>query len=189
VFAEEIEILDGDSPHFRPIRPLLGAALQLDRSEDGYTWHGWQRKYLTSFLASLPERCSLLVGVWEALPEAGQQEEFERLALGCVLEVSEGEVRSVRTFDALVKDRLKPVEQLEAGYEDALELMRLARAQVAPVAWAVFMDKTSWEEWLFTEGREGEPVNKGELLAELARKGRCVLMGSQVNHHYHQYDF
>lgn len=111
VFAEEIEILD--------------VGLRLDRSEDGYTWHGWQRLYLSSFLASLPEKCSLLVGVWETLSGAGEQEEVEQLAPGCVLEVNEGEVRAVRTFDSLVKDGLKPVEQLEADYEDALELADL----------------------------------------------------------------
>lgn len=182
MFAKELEILDGDSPHYRSIRPLLDASLCLDRSEDSYAWHGWQRNYLTSFLASLPERCSLLVGVWETISGSGQHEEVEQLALGCVLEVIEGEVRSVRTFDALVKDGLKPVEQLEAGYEDALELMRLARAQVAPVAWALFIDKKGWDEWLFSEeeGEHGEPLDKGEQLAGFARKGRCVLMGSQV---------
>jgi hypothetical protein len=180
VFAEEVLLLDGDSPFFRPIRPLLDAALRLDRSNDDYTWHGWQHARLSRFLASLPEKCSLIAGVWETLPASNGQEETERLSLGCILEVIEGQIRSVRSFDSLVKAGLKPVEQLEAGYEDALELMRLARAQVAPVAWALFIEKASWDEWVFTESSEGESSNKGEMLAELARRGRCVLMGSEV---------
>lgn len=190
MFAEEIEILDGDPPLLRFIGPLFDVAMRLDLSEEGYTWHGWERASISRFLESLPARCSLLVGVWVTLPGAGEQEEVERLAFGCVLEVVEGEIRSVRTFDALLKNGLKPVEQLEASYEDALELVRLARAQVAPVAWALFIDKKGWDEWLFSEeeGEHGEPLDKGEQLAGLARKGRCVLMGSQVNHH-HQHDF
>ena len=48
------------------------------------------------------------------------------------------EVRSIRTFEALIAAGLKPIKQLEPSYEEALEIMRAARVQIAPVAWALF---------------------------------------------------
>ena len=47
-------------------------------------------------------------------------------------------VRSVPLNEALIAAGLKPIKQLEPGYEDALEIMRMARVQIAPVAWALF---------------------------------------------------
>ena len=42
------------------------------------------------------------------------------------------------------------------------------------------MEKSVWEEWLFTSGNDGIVIDKGELLATFAHRGLCVLMGSQT---------
>lgn len=181
MIVEEFSVLDGDSSLWQPARPLLEAALRLEQNDDTYSWYGWHKKYIDAFLKGLPEPCSLLVGVWDTLASASG-EEREVLVLGCICEVSKGEVRSIRTFEAL--SGLPPVDQLEPGFEHALEIMRAAKAQVAPVAWAIFTDKATWDEWLFAEGENGTIIDKGELLASLARQGRCVLMGSQTKHHH-----
>ncbi len=55
---------------------------------------------------------------------------------------------------------------------------------MSPVAWALFIEKPTWDEWLFADGNDGAVVNKGKLLATFARQGRCVLMGSQTAHHH-----
>lgn len=185
VLAEELVILDGESPLWCAARPLLEAALLLEQRADSFTWHGWKKGQIDRFLQRLPEHCSLLVGVWQ---EEGIQAQQEELVLGCVCEVKAGEVRSIRTFAALTDQTLPPVEQLEPGYQHALDLMRAARIEVAPVAWALFTDKATWDEWLFAEGDEntGEyEIDKGALLAAFASQGRCVLMGSQsAQQHY-----
>ena len=117
-------------------------------------------------------------------PEEGVEQAHEELRLGVVCEVVEGEVRSIRTFEALTMAGLKPVKELEPGIDDALEIMRVARAQVAPVAWALFMEKPAWDEWLFAGGDEESAIDKGAFLASLARHGRCVMLGSQAAHHH-----
>ena len=71
------------------------------------------------------------------------------------------------------------MRELEPGVDDALEIMRAARRLVAPVAWALFMEKSAWDEWLFAGGDDGAVIDKGELLATFARQGRCVLLGGQ----------
>lgn len=172
MLAEELRVLDGDSALWRPVRPLLDAALRLEQNDDTYSWHGWNKQQITAFLDRLPPRCSLVVGVWET--EAGMPEE---LALGVVCEVVNGEVHSLCTFQALTSAGLK--RELEPGIDDALEIMRAARRLVAPVAWALFMEKSAWDEWLFAGGDDGAVVDKGELLANFARQGRCVLLGGQ----------
>ena len=184
MLAEELLIIDGDAPLFRPLRPLIDNALRLEHGDDTYSWHGWNRAQIERFLASLPPLCSLVVGVWETLPGDGEMAEQEKLALGCVCEVRGGEVRTIRTFEALAEAGLKAVNQLEPGIEDALEIMRAART-VAPVAYALFIEKTAWDEWLFNSAEDGGVVDKGDALAALARAGRCVLMGSQVAGHNH----
>jgi hypothetical protein len=122
------------------------------------------------------------VGVWETIPAELTNHEHEELALGIVCEVLEGEVRSIRTFDALVSAGLEATKLLEPGFDDAIEIMRAAREQVGPVAWALFIEKQTWDEWLFAAEGDGSVVDKGELLASYARQGRCVLMGSQTAH-------
>jgi len=112
--------------------------------------------------------------VWEIVPGNDGSEEREHLVVDLVCEVIEGSISSVRTFEAL---GLKSVEHLEPGIQDALEIMRLARMQVAPVAWALFIDKITWDTWLFADGAEGAVIDKGELLAAFVRQGRCVLLG------------
>lgn len=189
MFAEELLVLDADSPLWQPIRPLLDVALRLAESDENYSWHGWNKQQINDFLSELPPRCSLVAGVWEseASEATGAVLEQEQLVLGVVCEVVEGEICSLRTFDALAVDGLKPSNQLEPGIEDALEIMRLAKAQVAPVAWALFTDRSTWNEWLLAAGDEaGESnvIDKGALLASLSAKGRCVLMGSQAAHHH-----
>jgi hypothetical protein len=182
VLAEELTVLDARSPLWDAVRPVLHAALRLEQNDESYIWYGWQKQYIDTFLKSLPTKCSLLVGVWETIPTTENDPEHEQLVLGAVCEVIEGEVCAIRTFEDLERLGLKPVAQLEPGIEDALELMRVVRAHIAPVAWALFTDKTTWNEWLFATGEDGGVRDKGELLAVLARQGRCVLMGSSTAH-------
>jgi len=184
MLAEELLIIDGDAPLFRPVRLLIDIALRLDQHDDAFSWHGWNRLQAERFLGSLPPLCSLVVGVWEAMPGDNEMAEHEKLALGCLCEVRNGEVRTVRTFESLAGAGLKAVDQLEPGIDDALEIMRAART-IAPVAYALFIEKAAWDEWLFACGEDGGVIDKGEALASLARQGRCVLMGSQVAGHYH----
>jgi hypothetical protein len=181
VLAEEFVVLDGESPLWIASRSLLDIALRLDQQED-YVWHGWKRSHMNAFLQKLPKHCSLLVGVWQ---EGNGQEQTESLVLGVVCEVRDGEVCSLRTFSSLVDESLPETQQLEPGYQHALELMRVAREQVAPVAWALFTDKYTWDEWLFAEKEGEQDIDKGELLAVFASEGRCVLMGSQAAHYHH----
>jgi len=183
VLNEELLVVDGDSPSFRPLRPLLDAALRLEWNDENYIWHGWNKAQIDAFLDSLPISCSLVVGVWETLAVGESAQEVERLALGCVCEVRGGNICTVRTFEALARAGLKPIDQLEPGIEDALEIMRIARQLSSAVAWALFIEKPAWSAWLFA-GEQGEVVDKGEILAEYARQGKCVLLGSQVTHQY-----
>ncbi len=90
---------------------------------------------------------------------------------------------SISTFEALEMAGLKPADHLEPGIDDALEIMRAARTLTSVVAWALFIEKTAWDEWLFASGDDGAVIDKGELLASYARQGRCVLMGSRTAHH------
>lgn len=175
-----------DSLLWRAARPLVDVVLRMEGEEGGEDsedgWHGWTSRQIGSFLDTLPARCCLVVGVWETVAEGGTELEREALTLGVVCEVVEGEVRSLRTFDTLVAAGLKATEQLEPGFEDALEIMRVARMTVAPVAWALFTDKATWDEWIFDggDGDDGGSINKSELLVSFVRRGRCVLMGSQA---------
>jgi len=184
MLAEELLIIDGDALLFRPVRPLIDIALRLDQQDDAFSWHGWNKSQVERFLVSLPAICSLVVGVWGTMPGDSEMAEHERLALGCVCEVRNGEVRTVRTFESLAGAGLKAVDQLEPGIDDALEIMQAART-IAPVAYALFIEKAAWDEWLFACGDDGGVIDKGEALASLARQGRCVLMGSQVAGHHH----
>lgn len=171
MLSDELVVLDVASPLWGALRPLLDHALQLERNDDTYAWHGWRKQQITAFLTRLPAHCSLLVGVWREEPTGA-----ETLALGCVCEVLNGQIHSLRTFQALATSDLPPLEQLEPGYQHALELMRAARIQVAPVAWALFTDQATWNEWVYADDEQGQAIDKGELLAELARQGRCVLL-------------
>lgn len=180
MLAEELLILNGTDPLWQTAHPLLDAALRLEQQDDEYHWHGWQKKPVQAFLAGLPSPCSLVVGVWETLPATSLQDTQDKLVLGVVCHIAQGIVHALWTFETLVMAGLKPVDELEISMEDALEIMHYARRQVAPVAWALFIEKTAWDEWLFTTTRDDKPQDKGELLAALANKGRCVLMGSQA---------
>ncbi len=193
MLAEELHIYDGDAPSFRPLRPLLDIALRLAQNDAAYAWHGWDARQIDVFLASLPSPCSVLVGVWQESDESDESDEdevetaHELLALGCVCEVRDGQVQSIRTFESLAVAGLKPVAQLEPGIDDALEILRAARSVVAPVAYALFIEKAAWDEWLFASGDDGgngAAIDKGEALASLGRQGRCVLMGNQTQHHH-----
>lgn len=187
MLAEELSVLDAGTSLWSTARPLLDAVLRLEQQDDSYAWHGWRKKQINAFLQALPAHCTLLVGVWESVPDVESRQEREKLFVGCVCEVAQGEIRSIRTFEALTEAGLPPVEELEPGAEHAYELMRAAKSQIAPVAWALFTDKPTWDEWLFADGNEGGEGNKsdkGELLAHFARQGRCVLMGSQTRHHH-----
>ncbi len=184
MLAGELLALDTDSPLWDATRPLLDAALRLDQQDDTYIWHGWDKKQVEAFLKRLPQHCTLLAGVWQTTPGERGGEEQEKLVLGVVCEVLAAEVRSVRTFAAFVADGLPSIEQLEPGYEHARVLMQAVGKQVAPVAWALFTDKPTWDEWLLTAGDDGAVIDKGELLASFARAGRCVLMGTQTLHHH-----
>lgn len=179
MLAEEFLVVDSEGALWQSVRPLLDVALRLDNCDEMFTWHGWQKSQLTAFLAGLPSPCSLLAGVWETLPADGTEPEQDRLVLGLVCEVVQGELRSLRTFESLVDAGLKPINELEIGIEDALEIMHYARKQVAPVAWALFTEKATWDEWLFASDDDGA-LDKGALLSRFAGEGRCVLMGSRA---------
>jgi hypothetical protein len=184
VLAEEMVVLDADSLLWSAARPLLEAALRLEQREDNYSWHGWNKRQINAFLAGLPRRCSLVVGVWETSLADNDAIEHEELLLGVVCEVGAGEVCSIRTYDALTAFGLGPTKSLEPGIDDALEIMRVVKSQVAPVAWALFTDKTTWDEWLFASSDRGDVADKGDMLTAFARQGRCVIMGNQTVHHY-----
>ena len=185
MLADELLVIDAHAPLWRAARPLLDVALQLEQNDDSYTWHGWNKAQISNFLKNLPARCSLVVAVWETLSEEGAVLEQEMLSLGIACEVVEGEVRSIRTFEALTASGLKPVIQLEPGIDDALEIMRVVRSEIAPVAWVLFIEKAAWNEWLFNSVDEGGVIDIGALLAAFPRQGRCVVMGSQSAHHHH----
>jgi hypothetical protein len=193
MLAEELVVLDAASPLWNAVRPLLDIALRLEQSDESYVWHGWNKEQINSFLKRLPPICSLVVGVWEIVSvgdaieeqeECEKSEKSESLALGVVCEVADGEVCSVRSFDALAEFGLETVEHLEPGVDDAVEIMRVVRTNVAPVAYALFTDKVTWDEWLFAVDDEGGIADKGEILASLARQGRCVILGSQTAHRH-----
>jgi hypothetical protein len=185
VLAEELSVLDADAPLWDSARSLLEIAYRLEHNGETYAWHGWQKQQIDTFLQSLPAHCTFLVGVWETLLDEDEPafQGREALVLGCVCEVVRGEICSLRTFEALHDASLPPLQELEPGFDHARALMRVVKAQVASVAWALFTDKATWDEWLFAEGNESGFTDKGELLAELARQGRCVLMGTQTIHH------
>ena len=185
MLADELVVLDAGSRLWEPARALLATALRLEQHDDTYTWHGWDKRQMSEFLKNLPSPCSVVVAVWETIPAEDGAEEHEELVLGVVCEVVEGEVRSIGTFDALIAAGLKPLKELEPGFDDAIEIMRAARELMGPVAWALFIEKPTWNEWLFASGDAGAVVDKGELLASFARQGRCVLMGNQTRHSHH----
>ena len=178
MLAENLSVLDTNSPLWNAARSLLDSALRLEQSDETYSWHGWKKQRIDHFLQGLPAHCTLLVGVWETVP--GGEQDRELLVLGFVCEVVEGEVCSCRTFEALNDTSLPSVQELEPGFEHARELMHSVKTQIASVAWALFTDKVTWDEWLLAPGDDGGFIDKGELLAELARQGRCVLMGTQT---------
>lgn len=189
MLAEELLVLDGDSPLWRAAHPFLDAALLLEQNDESYCWHGWDKRQINTFLAGLPPTCSLVVGVWDIFvptEQDGGATERELLTLGIVCEVAEGEIVSIRTFNALTSAGLKPIEQLEPGSGDAGELLRVVKAEVAPVAWALFTDRATWNEWIFADNEEGHVIDKAALLATFAQQGRCVLMGAQSTRHHHR---
>ena len=177
MLAEELQIVNADTPSWQTVRPMLSIALRLE-NDDAYVWHGWNKAQITALLQQLPAHCTLLAGVWSD-DENGQQE--ERIIFSCVCEIVNGEVSTIRTFEALSGESLPSFEHLEPGFEHALEIMRVVRLAIAPVAWALFTDKTTWDEWVYA-GDE-YVIDKGTLLASLAEQGRCVLMGSQAQQH------
>lgn len=181
MLAEELIVVDATSPLWNTARPLLDIALKIEQQNGSFSWHGWQKESIDTFLQSLPAHCVLIAGVWQ---EDATREQ-ESLWLGCILEVREGAVYSVRTFTALEDAGLPPVAQLEPGFAHAQELLQLVKSSIAPVAWALFTDKTTWDEWLLADKDEQQYIDKGQLLSSLAQQGRCVLLGNQVSHHRH----
>ena len=180
MLAEELSVLDADAPLWDSARSLLDIAFRLEHNDE--TWHGWHKQQINTFLQSLPAHCTLLVGVWETNVDEEESafQGRETLVLGFVCEVARDEVCSLRTFESLHDASLPPIQELEPGFEHARELMRVVKTLIASVAWALFTDKATWDEWLLTERNESGFTDKGELLAELARQGRCVLMGTQT---------
>jgi hypothetical protein len=190
VLAEELTVIDATSSLWGNAKALLEIVLRLEQNDDTYTWHGWKKKAINAFLQDLPMHCSLVFGVWDSLTsETSQGQDStmdDALVLGCVCEVKSGEVVTIRTFEALHDEKLPPVQQLEPGYQHALALMSVIRQDVAPVAWALFTDRSTWDDWIFA-GEETE-IAKGEVLAEIARQGRCVLMGSKTAHPHNHHN-
>jgi hypothetical protein len=185
VLAEDLLLVDTQSTLWDTARPLLEVAVRLEQGDDIYAWHGWDRRQIDAFLARLPAHCTLIAGVWETVSNEDDAQDKEQLVLCCICEVIEGQIHSIRTYEAFSDESLPSLTELEPGFEDARLLMNCAREHIAPVAWALFTDKDTWEEWIFTAGEDDSVIGKGELLASLARQGRCVLMGSQVAHNHH----
>lgn len=181
MIAEELVILDPGSASWQVVRPLLTIVLALEQHEK-YVWHGWNKASITSFLDRLPSPSTLIVGVWSTNAD-GQ----EQLQLGFVCEIDGGQVRTIRTFESLAGGDIPPVQELEPGAEHALAMMRYVRTHIAPVAWALFTDKETWDEWIDADEESDSTgihgIDKGALLMAFAQQGRCVLMGSQA----HQY--
>jgi hypothetical protein len=182
LLAKEFRVIDETSPLWLCCSSLLDIALCFDHSDETYSWNGWSKQQIGNFLQSLPSRSSIVVGVWETLCEKEGNTEREKLVIGLVCEVINGEVHSVRTFDALSADGLKPSDQLEPGIDDAQEIIRHTERAVAPVAWALFMEKSTWDEWLFASVDESAVLEKAQQLMELAHQGRCVLMRSKAKY-------
>ena len=182
MFAEDFSVLDAGSTLWPPARPLLNAALNLEQQDALFSWHGWKKSHIDAFLQDLPTHCALLVGVWE--PDPSTEDGLERLSLGLICEVTNGSICSLRTFESLVDPDLPAVSALEPGFEHARELLRVTKTLVAPVAWALFTDLTTWQEWFFSAASTEPTLPKGTLLASLASQGRCVLMGSRAMHHH-----
>lgn len=183
LIAEEFIVIDTDSPLWLSTSQILDAAIRFVQNDEVYSWNGWNKRLIQSFLKSLPSRSSLVVGVWEIKAEKEVSPEYEKLVIGLVCEVIDGEVSSIRTFDALTIEGLKPSNQLEPGIDDAREIIRYVEKLVAPVAWALFSEKSTWDEWLFANVDESTGVDKGQQLTTFAQQGRCVLMGSQTKYH------
>lgn len=184
MIAETLQVIDAKSALGLALRPLIDAALRLENNDTGYVWHGWDKHSIEAFLQSLPAKCCLVVGVWESLPPVeGEVFGEEHLALGCACGVLAGEIQVIYSFEALAGAGLKPVAQLEPGLPDALEIMRAAKKIIAPVAWALFTDRDTWNEWVY--GGDERQADKAEQLVALARQGRCVLLGSQAGHARH----
>jgi len=184
LFAEEFIVIDSDSPLWLSTSSLLHVALRFELNNEVCCWNGWNKRQIQIFLDSLPARSSLVVGVWETKIEKEGSPECEKLAVGLVCEIIDGEVSSIRTFDALTVGGLKPSNQLEPGIDDAREIIRYTEKLVAPVAWALFTEKSTWDEWLFANVDESTLVDKGQQLTTFAQQGRCVLMGSQTKYHW-----
>lgn len=183
MFAEEIIVIDSDSPLWLSTNSILDAAIRFEQNNEDYCWNGWNKRQIQVFLDSLPARTSLVAGVWEAKIEKEGSPECEKLVVGLVCEIIDGEVSSIRTFDALTVGGLKPSNQLEPGIDDAREIIRYTEMLVAPVVWALFTEKSTWDEWLFANADESTVVDKGQQLTTFTQQGRCVLMGSQTKYH------
>src|SRR5258706_12513615 len=123
VLADELVVLDADSHLWRAARPLLDAALRLDQHNDTYSWHGWDKQQMSRFLKNLPSPCSLTVGVWETISTEDGAAEREGLALGIVCGVVEGEISSICTFEDLASAGLKPIKELDPGFDDVIVIM------------------------------------------------------------------
>jgi hypothetical protein len=183
LIAEEFIVIDKDSPLWLSASSILDNVICFEQNDEGYSWNGWNKKQLQRFLNSLPARSSLIVGVWETKIEKEGSPECEKLVIGLVCEVNNGEVSSMRTFDALTVGGLKPSDQLEPGIEDAREIIRYTEKLVAPVAWALFTEKSTWDGWLLASLDASMVVDKGQQLATFAQQGRCVIMGNQAKYH------
>ena len=172
MLAEALSVEHADSALWQALRPLVEVALRLEQEAATSSWRGWQKQSIETFLKGLPDHCALLVGVWE--DGAGEGTE-EMLYLACACEVRHGEVIAVRCLDALDG----PEQRVwEPGIQHGLEMMRMVRSRVAPVAWALFTDKATWDEWLFTTQEDEGALDKGALLVALTHQGRCVILGN-----------
>jgi hypothetical protein len=182
LLAEKFIVIDSDSSLWLSARPLLDIVLRFDQIDETYSWNGWSKQQIRDFLNCLPSRSSLVVGVWETLLAKEGSPECENLVIDLICEIIDGEVCSVRTFDVLTVGGLKPSIQLEPGIDDAREIIRQTEKLVAPVAWALFTEKSTWDKWLFAGKDDGIGVDKGQQLATFIRQGRCVLLGNLTKH-------
>ena len=81
MLAKELIVFDSDSPLWLSISPLLDIALRFEQNDETYSWNGWCKQQIRDFLNSLPSRSSLVVGVWETIPEKEGSPECENLVV------------------------------------------------------------------------------------------------------------
>jgi hypothetical protein len=130
-------------------------------------WNGLTYADVTAFFAALPDAAAVALGVLDG----------ERLAIGLILDVRGGLIRTVTTFEALSF----PIPAFELGQSSferlwALLEQRGASGAALPAA-ALLCSATVFEEWIASR-------DKASVLGRAAQQGQAfwrVIVGSEEN--------